>query len=126
MADQASGASAQHVTPRCLEWGKAKSGITIEPGPHATDDGARQVNSEWCSKKGVVVIGSYHGSSSGHSAHAKKKVLDRLTDGLGLAGIRELDSAMAGDEFEAVMCSHVCIMYRGEGSELWATPRKCR
>jgi hypothetical protein len=45
-----------------------------------------------------------------------------------LSGIRGLDSAIAGDEFEAVMCSHVCIMHNVSGGRyrvIGDPQRKC-
>lgn len=67
-------------------------------------------------KKGLRVIETYPGAAQDILRIPRKgKGRDKLAEGLGLAGIKGVDSTMSGDELDAVTCGLVGIMYlRGE------------
>jgi len=67
-------------------------------------------------KKGLMVIETYPGAAQDILGISRKgKGLDKLAEGLGLAGVRGLIGTMSGDELDAVTCALVGIMYlRGE------------
>ena len=67
-------------------------------------------------KKGLTVIETYPGAAQDILHIPRKgKGLDKLAEGLSLAGIKGLDSTMNGDELDAVTCALVGIIYlRGE------------
>ena len=67
-------------------------------------------------RKGAAVIETYPGATQDILRIPRKgKGLDRLTEGLHVAGVKGLDHGMNSDELDAVTCALVGIMYlRGE------------
>jgi predicted nuclease with RNAse H fold len=67
-------------------------------------------------RKGATVIETYPGAAQDILRIPRKgKGLDRLKEGLRVAGVKGLDHGMSGDELDAVTCALVGIMYlRGE------------
>lgn len=62
--------------------------------------------------KGMMVIETYPGAAQDILRIPRKgKGLDRLAEGLRLAGIKGLDRGMSGDELDAVTCALVGIIY---------------
>ena len=63
-------------------------------------------------KKGLIVIETYPGAAQDILHIPRKgKGMEKLAEGLSLAGIKGLDSTMSGDELDAVTCALVGIMY---------------
>lgn len=88
--------------------------LTLGPMRQLTERGMRlRVDLE---KKDLVVIETYPGAAQDIlSIPRKGRGLDRLAEGLRLAGVRGINHGMTGDELDAVTCALVGIMYlRGE------------
>lgn len=88
--------------------------LTLGPMRQLTERGIR-LRAE-LEKKGLTVVETYPGAAQDILHIPRKgKGLDKMTEGLSLAGIKGLDCSMSSDELDAVTCALVGIMYlRGE------------
>lgn len=84
--------------------------LTLGPMRQLTERGMR-LRTE-LEKKGLMVIETYPGAAQDILHIPRKgKGLEKLAKGLGLAGIRGLDTALTGDELDAITCALVGILY---------------
>ena len=84
--------------------------LTIGPMRQLTERGIR-LRAE-LERKGLMVIETYPGAVQDILRIPRKgKGLEKLAQGLGLAGIRGLSSSLTGDELDAVTCALVGILY---------------
>jgi len=84
--------------------------LTLGPMRKLTGRGM-QLRSE-LEKKGLKVIETYPGAAQDILHIPRKgKGLEKLAEGLGLAGVRGLETGLTGDELDAVTCALVGILY---------------
>jgi predicted nuclease with RNAse H fold len=84
--------------------------LTLGPMRQLTERGMR-LRAE-LEKRGLVVIETYPGAVQDILCIPRKgKGLEKLAKGLGLAGVRGLNTGLTGDELDAVTCALVGILY---------------
>jgi len=84
--------------------------LTLGPMRYLTERGMR-LRAE-LEKKGLMVIETYPGAAQDILHIPRKgKGIERLAQGLSLAGVRGLNTGLTGDELDAVTCALVGIFY---------------